>query len=305
MIVPTGSECAATKTSGPLGTGAAAAVGALPPLIMLRAITAVTAATTSAPISSMSFLTSMTLVASRAAQKKQPHTSDKLVKNPFANQPKTGKGDGDSIRYLQRRRTLRQPVRDEHGDSQRAARERHQDQQLHHRQRRQPERDRAEHLDVAASHHSDMESEGEDREDRERDADVDRNARPKRHAADEPEGDRSERDRRVQPIGDGAAAPVQHSGHQQPRGEQRDQRPGKSPLHGRSTRRTCFRNRNRPPWPYPPSIAAPCPPRRISPLGMLRTAGACAASIGRSRAAPRAAAASCSPAAEAISSRNI
>src|SRR3954453_4649552 len=123
MIVPTGSECAATNTSGPLGTGAAAAVGAPPPLIMLRAITAVTAATTSAPISSMSFLTSMTLVASRAACKKQPHTSDKLVKNPFANQPKTGKGDADSIRKHQRRRTVGPPVRDEHAERQRAARE--------------------------------------------------------------------------------------------------------------------------------------------------------------------------------------
>src|SRR4051794_23834991 len=157
MIVPTGRGRAATRTSGPVGTGAAAAVGALPPLIMLRAITAVTAATTSAPISSMSFLTSMTLVASQAARKKQPHTSDKLVKNPFANQPKTGKGDGDSIRYLQRRRALRQLVRDEHDEGQHAAGERHQHQQLHHRERRQPQGNRPEHLDVAAAHHSELE----------------------------------------------------------------------------------------------------------------------------------------------------
>src|SRR4051812_41859889 len=305
MIVPTGSECAATNTSGPLGTGAAAAVGALPPLIMLRAITAVTAATTSAPISSMSFLTSMTLVASRAACKKQPHTSDKLVKNPFANQPKTGKGDGDSIRYLQRRRTLRQPVRDEHGQGQRTARERHHHQQLHHRERRQPQGDGTEHLDVAAAHHADMEGEGEDREDRERHADVDRHARPQRHAAYPPEWNGPECDRRVEPIGDGAAAPVQHRGHYEAGGEQCDQRPGKSPLHGRSTRRTCFRNRNRHPWPTRPSTAAPSPPRRASPPGRLRTAGGCAGSTGRSRGTRSRAAACSSWADAATSSRNI
>src|SRR3954468_3915378 len=192
MIVPTGSDRAATSTSGPVGTGAAAAVGALPPLIMLRAITAVTAATTSAPISSMSFLTSMTLVASQAACKKQPHTSDKLVKNPFANQPKTGKGDGDSVRYLQRRRTLRQLVRDQHGERQSAARERHQHQQLHHRERRQPQSDRAQHLDVAAAHHPELEGEGEDGEDGERDSDMDGDARPQGEAAHDPEGDRAE-----------------------------------------------------------------------------------------------------------------
>jgi hypothetical protein len=73
MMVPTGSDRVATRTSGPAGTtGAADADGAPAPENMFFAMTAVTAAMTSAPISSTSFLTSMTLVASCRAQSNPP-----------------------------------------------------------------------------------------------------------------------------------------------------------------------------------------------------------------------------------------
>ncbi|GAA3734678.1 hypothetical protein GCM10022269_09800 [Sphingorhabdus rigui] len=64
MIVPTGNAFVATRTLGPVGTGAgataAAAGGADAPVNMLRAIRAVTAAIKSAATSNMTFFLSMT-----------------------------------------------------------------------------------------------------------------------------------------------------------------------------------------------------------------------------------------------------
>src|SRR5688572_31148075 len=130
MMVPTGRERVATSTSGPAGTaGLAAAVGAPAPLNMFFAVMAVTAATMSAPISSTSFFTSMTPVASSPSNR--AYTSDKLVKKPFANQPKTAKCDGDAVRNFGLAGGFRHPVRGQHRNGQDTAGDRHDRKQLH------------------------------------------------------------------------------------------------------------------------------------------------------------------------------
>src|SRR5947209_927961 len=164
MIVPTGSAFLATSTLGPSGTVAAAACWLPAPANMFLAMTAVITAMTSAPTSSASFFTSMAKSPPPNGPLEQPHTSDKLVKKPLAENRESAESDRDSVRNFRFSLAPLRAVPGENSDRQHTAGDGHQHQEFHGSRWREPQGERRGELDVAATHHPGIKCAGEQHE---------------------------------------------------------------------------------------------------------------------------------------------
>ncbi len=90
---------------------------------------------------------------------------------------------------------------DKHQGGQDAAADGHDRQHRQKQRKRDPEHYRTDHFHVAAAHRSDREQSGEEKENQKGRAELDRDLGPEREAGSDPEGDREQRHRGVEPVG--------------------------------------------------------------------------------------------------------